>query len=330
MCLTVEDQTFGEKLKTAREQSNLTRIELAEKIGSSSKTVARWERGETLPRPQFHQKLCTVLNTSLQALGLETKTVTKRQHSSRSQQSSFSTPSSDTLPMHGKKKGLRIVVFTGSMIGYKSPPTLETEAESHWISTMENDAHLVVLGSGLLHALRLKLYDGIRAGKSSVLSSLFNPKTQKESQKPALPAEVENVVTKLPTPHIHTTSIAKTVENKALYCFCRGKVFLLAQADGDKHISYIAENLASLYQYVLITNLYGIILPNLFTPNIQVDIGGIVTTMTNIAQVIHQVLSDPALQGIGVVVSIVLPIVIGYKKKSSMVASFFASTSLAA
>ena len=56
-----------------RELRNWTRVELAQLLGSSSKTIARWERGESFPQPHFHQKLCLLLNTSFEALGLETR-----------------------------------------------------------------------------------------------------------------------------------------------------------------------------------------------------------------------------------------------------------------
>lgn len=141
-----------------------------------------------------------------------------------------------------------------------------------------------------------------------------------------MPVEVKNVLNS-PRPGVLS---AKDIGDKALYGFFRGKVFLLAQAGSKKHIDYVAKNLDSVYQYAIMSGIYTTILPNFFTVLLQIDIGGIVTSMSNVVQTIHQVLSDPSWQGIGVVISIVLPLIMGYKKKSSMDDPLFAPLALAA
>ena len=316
MCLTVEDQTFGDKLKIAREQHNLTRVQLAEQIGSSSKTIARWERGETLPRSQFHQKLCAILNTTPQELGLEIKTVEEKQkrspiHQHNSSQNSPVTPSLDE-PEKRSKLSILYLDIGVSWIGLHFDRTpLVTPSRP-----------LIISGSGIVGAIRAST----GSGKSSVFNVLFGTHSQEESLKTASVVESTNVL-KYPLLNI---SFPKDIGNKALYGFFRGKVIFLAHSDGKKYIPYIVENLTAMYRYALISNLYGIIPPTFFTIHLQIDIGEIVTSMTNVIQTIHQVLSDPSWQGLGVVISIVLPIIMGYKKKSSLVFPLFAPLALAA
>lgn len=67
------NQLFSVNLKVERNMRNWTRNFLAQQIGSTSKTIARWERGETVPRLQFRQKLCEIFDKSPQDLGLEIK-----------------------------------------------------------------------------------------------------------------------------------------------------------------------------------------------------------------------------------------------------------------
>lgn len=47
---TIDKVRFSRALKRFREQKDLTQLELAEKLSTTSNTIARWERGETVPR----------------------------------------------------------------------------------------------------------------------------------------------------------------------------------------------------------------------------------------------------------------------------------------
>lgn len=82
----MEDQVLGSQLKMERELRNWTRVELAQLLGSSSKTIARWEKGESFPQPRFHQKFCMLLNTSLEALKLEARNTERKTQCPRRQQ----------------------------------------------------------------------------------------------------------------------------------------------------------------------------------------------------------------------------------------------------
>jgi len=60
----------NERLKAHRMRRCWSQEQLAEAIGTSSKMVGRWERGETSPGPYYCQKLCEVFELSPWELGL--------------------------------------------------------------------------------------------------------------------------------------------------------------------------------------------------------------------------------------------------------------------
>lgn len=57
-------------LRSARESHGWTQEELAEKIGTTSVTISRWESGITFPSRYFRKKLSTLYGQSIRALGL--------------------------------------------------------------------------------------------------------------------------------------------------------------------------------------------------------------------------------------------------------------------
>ena len=57
-------------LSQERKQRGWTQEELARKVGVDVKTVKRWERGGSIPRPYARQVLSKVLDKSIQELGL--------------------------------------------------------------------------------------------------------------------------------------------------------------------------------------------------------------------------------------------------------------------
>lgn len=58
------------KLRREREIRGWTQEELAENIGSDSKTISRWERAKAFPSPYYQQQLMKILGKSLEELGL--------------------------------------------------------------------------------------------------------------------------------------------------------------------------------------------------------------------------------------------------------------------
>lgn len=75
----------GNRIKFLREGLNQSQEELASAIGMHSNTVARWERGELVPRGTSLSKLAQALNTSTGYLLGETDDPTRADASSASQ-----------------------------------------------------------------------------------------------------------------------------------------------------------------------------------------------------------------------------------------------------
>src|SRR5579875_4177769 len=59
---------WHQQLRREREKRNWTQAEVAEKIGSDSRTVRRWESGERVPQPIYLRKLIDLFGTNLQML----------------------------------------------------------------------------------------------------------------------------------------------------------------------------------------------------------------------------------------------------------------------
>lgn len=58
------------QLRSERIRRGWSQEDVAEKVGTSSVNVSRWERGITFPTPYFRQKLSKLFEMSLQELGL--------------------------------------------------------------------------------------------------------------------------------------------------------------------------------------------------------------------------------------------------------------------
>lgn len=61
-------KTVAEKILTARSEMNMTQDELAEKVDVSRRSIAAYERGESVPRKSTILKLGKVLNVSTKYL----------------------------------------------------------------------------------------------------------------------------------------------------------------------------------------------------------------------------------------------------------------------
>ncbi len=59
-----------EKLRRERKLHGWSQADVAEKIGSDTKTIRRWESGQTFPSPYFRQKLMVLFEKSADELGL--------------------------------------------------------------------------------------------------------------------------------------------------------------------------------------------------------------------------------------------------------------------
>jgi WD40 repeat protein/transcriptional regulator with XRE-family HTH domain len=65
---------FHEYLRRERERRGWSQAFLAEKLGCDTKTVGRWEKGESLPRPYYRVALAALLGKDLTELGLAQST----------------------------------------------------------------------------------------------------------------------------------------------------------------------------------------------------------------------------------------------------------------
>src|SRR6266566_6054984 len=80
---------FPERLRRERNSRGWSQADLAEKVGSDTKTVGRWENAESLPRPKYRQRLLALFGISAEALGLATPPT---QHGSEAQAPLQATP----------------------------------------------------------------------------------------------------------------------------------------------------------------------------------------------------------------------------------------------
>src|SRR2546421_304132 len=62
--------TWNQKLKHERKLRGLTQKDVAALVGSESKTVGRWERGEAFPSPYNRRKLIELYGKNAEELGL--------------------------------------------------------------------------------------------------------------------------------------------------------------------------------------------------------------------------------------------------------------------
>lgn len=58
------------RLKRERELRGWSQADLAEKVGCDTKTVGRWESGDSVPRPYHRQSLCEIYGKNVEELGL--------------------------------------------------------------------------------------------------------------------------------------------------------------------------------------------------------------------------------------------------------------------
>ncbi|HEY1349644.1 MAG TPA: helix-turn-helix domain-containing protein [Ktedonobacteraceae bacterium] len=61
---------WNQRLRYERQRRGWSQEKLAEKVGSTAKTVARWERGQHVPTPELQRCLALAFDTSIEALGL--------------------------------------------------------------------------------------------------------------------------------------------------------------------------------------------------------------------------------------------------------------------
>src|SRR5438270_660627 len=58
------------RLKLERELRGWSQARVAEKVGANTKTIGRWERGESVPEPYYLEQLCQLFGKDAKELGL--------------------------------------------------------------------------------------------------------------------------------------------------------------------------------------------------------------------------------------------------------------------
>lgn len=64
----MEQEKIGRFIAICRKEKKLTQEQLAEKLNITSKAVSKWENGKGLPDVSIMQKLCEILNITLNEL----------------------------------------------------------------------------------------------------------------------------------------------------------------------------------------------------------------------------------------------------------------------
>src|SRR2546421_916394 len=65
-----EEFVPNDRIRRARSLKGWSQADLAEQVGPSFEIVSRWERGVTVPRPYYRERLCAVLGQAAGELGL--------------------------------------------------------------------------------------------------------------------------------------------------------------------------------------------------------------------------------------------------------------------
>src|SRR5690348_13670836 len=58
-------------LRVERELRGWSQARVAEKVGTSTRTIVRWELGDALPQPYYRERLCALFGKNALELGLQ-------------------------------------------------------------------------------------------------------------------------------------------------------------------------------------------------------------------------------------------------------------------
>ena len=68
--------TFGERLRTARKNADLSQVELGQLLGVANTTISNWEKDISEPSLDMIEKLCGALNVSPNTIISDTVDIT--------------------------------------------------------------------------------------------------------------------------------------------------------------------------------------------------------------------------------------------------------------
>lgn len=122
----------GDRIKFLREGLNQSQEELANAIGMHSNTVARWERGELVPRGTSLSKLAQALDTSTGYLLGETDDPAKPGVTQPAISKVTRLPESNIRPIRGELIDVPVLASQSSFCCGKGFDLTEVEAEVDW------------------------------------------------------------------------------------------------------------------------------------------------------------------------------------------------------
>jgi len=76
--MSIDIKKVGDFIKDIREKSDLTQSKLADMVGTSSKTISKWENGHGFPDVIYQMELCKILNITLEELHTGQYNIKKR------------------------------------------------------------------------------------------------------------------------------------------------------------------------------------------------------------------------------------------------------------
>jgi tetratricopeptide (TPR) repeat protein/transcriptional regulator with XRE-family HTH domain len=134
--------SFAEQLKHKRILDCMSQEDVANVIGCSTKTIARWEAGKSSPRPYHRQKISEFLAKSVEDLGFDMSTANDVIHASAPQKSDNQSPSSPDTPETNKTNASSLPTHVAVYQGiYSFPPPTHPAT----IQQREQDVHAIYM-----------------------------------------------------------------------------------------------------------------------------------------------------------------------------------------
>ncbi len=116
----MEEKVPNIKLRNARTRNNWKQQDVADRIGATSLSVGRWERGEAFPNAYYRQQLCDLFRMSLEELGFteeeplsQSFEKTDTQTHEADKETHQHIPDGVTIPVQRKEKRNRRFVLVG-------------------------------------------------------------------------------------------------------------------------------------------------------------------------------------------------------------------------
>jgi len=110
----MNQEKIGKFIAELRKKSNLTQQELADKLGITDRAVSHWENGRSMPDVSLFQKLCEILNISVNELIIGEK-ISKDKLITKSDENIINTLN-DNKRVKNKSKKIIIILIIGIIV----------------------------------------------------------------------------------------------------------------------------------------------------------------------------------------------------------------------